>query len=58
MSLDDLMLCNAIQAAFLTAALMPYSSEYSFENDCSSFIDTACHLFLDISTRLDELSQL
>ncbi len=58
MSLDDLMLCVDIQAAFLTAALLPYSSEYSLEKDCNGFVDTACHLFLDISTRLDELTQL
>lgn len=58
MSLDDLMLCSDIQAAFLTAALMPYSDEYSLEKNCNGFVDTACHLFLDISTRLDELLEL
>lgn len=58
MCLDDLMLCGDVQAAFLTAALLPYSDEYARENDCNGFVDTACHLFLDVSTRLDELSQL
>lgn len=58
MCLDDLMLCGDVQAAFLTAALMPYSSEYALEKECSGFVDTACKLFLDISSRLEELSQL
>ena len=57
MLFDDLLLFVNIQAAFLTAALLPYSSDYILENDCNGFVDTACKLFLDISTHLKQLEQ-
>jgi len=52
------MINNDIQAAFLTAALMPYSENYAKENDYNGFAEVACHLFLDISSQLDTLTQL
>ncbi len=58
MCIDDLMINNDIQAAFLTAALMPYSENYAKENDYNNFAEVACHLFLDISSQLDTLTQL
>lgn len=58
MCMDDLLISNDIQAAFLTAALMPYSESYAEENDYCGFVEIACHLFLDISSQLDTLSQL
>lgn len=58
MCIDDLMLCCNIEAAFLTAALLPYSENYALENDCNGFVDTACKLYLDICCRLDKLEQL
>ena len=58
MSLFDLLLCNEVQAALLTAALIPYSEEYSKEEDLNSFVEIACRLYVDIYEQLDKLSQL
>ena len=58
MSIDDLMMCNGVSTAFLTAALLPYSENYALENDCNGFVDTACRLYLDICSCFDELLQL
>jgi hypothetical protein len=58
MSLFDLLLCSEVQAAFLTAALIPYSEEYSKEEDLNGFVEIACRLYIDIYEQLDKLSQL
>ena len=56
MSLFDLLLCNEVQAALLTAALIPYSEEYSKEEDLNGFVEIACRLYVDIYEQLDKLS--
>ncbi len=58
MCIDNLMISIDIQAAFLTAALMPYSENYAKENDYNGFVEVACHLFSDISSTLDTITQL
>lgn len=58
MCIDDLMINIDIQAAFLTASLMPYSENYAKENDYNGFVEVACHLFSDISSMLETITQL
>lgn len=50
--------CDEFEAACLTAALLPYCEEFSTDNECVDFVDTACRLYLAIRARFDELNQL
>lgn len=48
MNNDSLFERREVQAAFLTAALLPYSEEYALEHEVCGFIELACMLYDDI----------
>lgn len=53
MDIDCLFERREVQAAFLAAALLPYSQKYMLEHDVSGFVETACMLYNDILTAFE-----